>query len=223
MINDTMLRQAAAELAIAMNESLPDPKECAHQFSPKFEKKIKRLTRRTNHPIIYRSLRRVASILLVVVIGFCSVLAVSAEVRATVLGWVKEQYQSLYEYFFEGETVNPETAAYYPGWLPEDCEFVTSYETAGGEVYIYSTAQKSLIQFSYISDPDVEKMYMDGVEADKKTVMINGCSGEIYISDNEEETNNIIWMNESQTVLFSISGDYNEEILIKMAENIEKK
>ena len=95
MINDTMLRQAAAELAIAMNESLPDPKECAHQFSPKFEKKIKRLTRRTNHPIIYRSLRRVASILLVVVIGFCSVLAVSAEVRATVLGWVKEQNQSL--------------------------------------------------------------------------------------------------------------------------------
>jgi len=223
MINDEMLKQAAAELATAMNESLPDPEECVHQFSPEFEKKIKKLTRRANHPIIYRSFRSVASVLLVIIIGFCFVSAASAEARATVFGWVKEQYQSLYEYFFEGEIGGSETATYYPGWLPEDCEFVTSYETSGGEVYIYSTAQESLVQFSYISDPNSEKMYMDGVEADKKTVWINECPGEIYISQNEGETNNIVWTNESQTVLFSISGDYNEEILIKMAENIVKK
>lgn len=223
MINDMILSQAAAELAAAMNESLPDPKECVHQFSPKFEKKIKRLTRRVNHPIIYRSLRCAAGVLLVIVIGFYSVLAVSAEARAAVFGWIKEQCQSLYEYFFEGDTVDPEKAMYDLGWLPEDCKFVTSYETSGGEVYIYSTTQNSLVQFSYISDPDSEKMYMDGVEADKKKVMINGCSGELYISENQEETNNIVWMNESQTVLFSISGDYNEEILIKIAENIVRK
>lgn len=28
VINDAMLKQAAEELAIAINESLPDPKEC---------------------------------------------------------------------------------------------------------------------------------------------------------------------------------------------------
>ena len=105
MITDTILTQAAAELATAMNESLPDPKECVHQFFPKFEKKIKRLTRRANHPILYSSLQSIASILLVVIIVFCSVLAVSAEARATVFGWAKEQYQSCYEYFFEGEIV----------------------------------------------------------------------------------------------------------------------
>lgn len=66
-------------------------------------------------------------------------------------------------------------------------------------------------------------MYMDGIQADKKAVMVNGCLGEIYFSHNEEETNNIVWMDESQTILFSISGDYSEEILIKMAENIVEK
>lgn len=114
MINDEMLKQAAAELATAMNESLPDPEECVHQFSPEFEKKIKKLTRRANHPIIYRSFRSVASVLLVIIIGFCFVSAASAEARATVFGWVKEQYQSLYEYFFEGEIGGSETATYYP-------------------------------------------------------------------------------------------------------------
>lgn len=85
MITDKMLAQAAAELATAINESLPDPKDCTHEFSAEFERKMKRITRRANHPILYRTLRSVASIILVITIGFGSVLAVSAEARAACL------------------------------------------------------------------------------------------------------------------------------------------
>ena len=66
MITDEMLAQAAAELADAINESLPSPSECTHQFSPRFEKKMKRLIRKSHHPIFYRTLRTVASIILVI-------------------------------------------------------------------------------------------------------------------------------------------------------------
>ena len=222
MISDAMLQQAAEELAIAINESLPDPKECVYQFSPKFEKKLKRLTRRVNHPILYRSLRMVASVLLVFLIGFGSILTVSSEARTFVFGWMRVRYQSMYEYFFEGEIENPENVTYYPQWLPEDCKFETSYSTLGGEVYIYFTPRDSLVQFSYISKSN-EKLYMDGVDAEQKDVMINGGSGKLYISHNEGETSNLVWMDKSRTVLFSISGDYDEEVLIKMAENIVEK
>lgn len=222
MINDAMLKQAAEELAIAINESLPDPKECVYQFSPKFEKKLKRLTRRANHPILYRSLRMVASVLLVFMIGFGSILTVSTEAREIVFGWMRVRYQSMYEYFFEGEIENPENVTYYPQWLPEDCKFETSYSTLGGEVYIYFTPRDSLVQFSYISKSN-EKLYMDGVDAEQKDVMIKGGSGKLYISHNEGQTSSLIWMNKSRTVLFSISGDYDEEVLIKIAENIVEK
>lgn len=222
MINDAMLKQAAEELAIAINESLPDPKECVYQFSPKFEKKLKRLTRRANHPILYRSLRMVASVLLVFMIGFGSILTVSTEAREIVFGWMRVRYQSMYEYFFEGEIENPENVTYYPQWLPEDCKFETSYSTLGGEVYIYFTPRDSLVQFSYISKSN-EKLYMDGVDAEQKDVMINGGSGKLYISHNEGQTSSLIWMNKSRMVLFSISGDYDEDVLIKMAENIVEK
>lgn len=222
MINDAMLKQAAEELAIAINESLPDPKECVYQFSPKFEKKLKRLTRRANHPILYRSLRMVASVLLVFMIGFGSILTVSTEAREIVFGWMRVRYQSMYEYFFEDEIENPENVTYYPQWLPEDCKFETSYSTLGGEVYIYFTPRDSLVQFSYISKSN-EKLYMDGVDAEQKDVMINGGSGKLYISHNEGQTSSLIWMNKSRTVLFSISGDYDEDVLIKMAENIVEK
>ena len=219
MINDAMLQQAAEELAIAINESLPDPKECVYQFSPKFEKKLKRLTRRANHPILYRSLRMVASVLLVFMIGFGSILTVSTEAREIVFGWMRVRYQSMYEYFFEGEVEN---VVYYPKWLPEDCKFETSYSTLGGEVYIYFTPRDSLVQFSYISKSN-EKLYMDGVDAEQKEVMINGGEGTLYISHNESVTSNLVWMNKSRTVLFSISGDYDEDVLIKIAENIVEK
>lgn len=168
MITDEMLEKAAAELADAINESLPNPDECTHQFSPRFEKKMKRLIRKSNHLVFYRTLRTVASILLVIMIGFGSTFAISVEARGIVFGWVKQQYENFYEYFFEGEATTTENSSYYPGWLPEDCVFVTSYETAGGEVYIYTNPQDMLIQFSCISKLESEKIYMDGIEAEKR-------------------------------------------------------
>lgn len=223
MITDKMLAQAAAELATAINESLPDPKDCTHEFSAEFERKMKRITRRANHPILYRTLRSVASIILVITIGFGSVLAVSAEARAAVFGWVKEQYESFYEYFFEGEVELAESAKYQPGWMPDGCELLTVEETAGGETYIYKDKSGLLAQFYYIYDPDSQKLYIDTVEYISEPVSINGHSGEMYISIYDDETSSIVWTDNSTNTLFYVSGPYEKDTLIKNAENIQVK
>ena len=223
MITDKMLAQAAAELATAINESLPDPKDCTHEFSAEFERKMKRITRRANHPILYRTLRSVASIILVITIGFGSVLAVSAEARAAVFGWVKEQYESFYEYFFEGEVELAESAKYQPGWMPDGCELLTVEETAGGETYIYKDKSGLLAQFYYIYDPDSQKLYIDTVEYISEPVSINGHSGEMYISIYADETSSIVWTDNSTNTLFYVSGPYEKDTLIKIAENIQVK
>lgn len=223
MITDEMLAQAAAELADAINESLPAPSECTHQFSSRFEKKMKRVIRRSHHPIFYRTLRTVASIVLVILIGFSSTLMISVEAREIVFGWVKQQYEFFYEYFFEGDMSSTESAKYQPGWMPDGCEFVTSYETAGGEVYIYTDAEDNLIQFSYTSDPNSESVYVDGVGYNKEVVAVNRIYAEIYMSQAENETNSIIWNDDSGVILFTASGNFDQETLIKIAENVEKK
>lgn len=225
MITDEMLSLAAAELADAMNDSLPNPDECNHQFSASFEKKMKRLVRRSNHPVLYRILRSVACIIFVFMIGFGSILTINAEARAFVFGWVKQQYESFYEYFFEGEKERStsETPKYYPDWMPDECESVTHYDTAGGEVYIYTDKQETLIQFSYTSNPDSENIFIDGVNYKNESVLINGCYGELYLSQDETETNSIVWMDETETVLFIVSGDYEPDTLVKIAENIVEK
>lgn len=40
MLSEELLKQAAEELALAMNESLPKPEECQHPFSGAFESKM---------------------------------------------------------------------------------------------------------------------------------------------------------------------------------------
>ena len=40
MFSEDALKQAAEELALAMIESLPEPEQCPHQFSERFEQKM---------------------------------------------------------------------------------------------------------------------------------------------------------------------------------------
>ena len=43
MLSEELLKQAAEELALALIGSLPEPEECQHQFSEKFESKMQML------------------------------------------------------------------------------------------------------------------------------------------------------------------------------------
>ena len=66
MITDEMLREAARESLEDYVNSLErdyDPNH-PHQFSKEFEKKIERLKRRANHPVFYKTMQRVASVVL---------------------------------------------------------------------------------------------------------------------------------------------------------------
>ena len=43
LLTEELLRQAVAELATALNDSLPPPDECQHKFSNSFEEKMRSL------------------------------------------------------------------------------------------------------------------------------------------------------------------------------------
>ena len=122
MITDSMLRSAAkksCEIYVNQLESGYDPKT-QHEFSPDFEKKIKKLRRKANHPIVYRSLQRIASIILVCLIACGAWFTVDAEARSAFFGWVKEIYETYFVYRFEGNADYSESSvAYRPTWLPE--------------------------------------------------------------------------------------------------------
>ena len=65
---------------------------------------------------------------------------------------------------------------------------------------------------------DVEECVNDAV---KQEVTVNGSSEEVFISPSEEETNTIVWSDNSIPVMFSFTAEYDVETLIKVAENVK--
>ena len=168
-------------------------------------------------------LSKVACVFLAILLTGSAVLTFSVEARAAFFGWVREQIENYYEYFFEGEVVVNDLKEYELGWLPENLELIYSGDTAGGKVYIYNDESNALIQFSYISDPNSQKMYVDNAYNEKVAVTINGNPGEISITTGEDETDTIIWINADTNTLFSISGHFDQETFIRMAESVKEK
>ena len=168
-------------------------------------------------------LSRVACFFLVFLLTGSTILTFSVEARAAFFGWVREQVETYYHYFFEGEVTVDVPAKYELGWIPENCVFVTSYETAGGEVYIYTDERDTLIQFSYTSEPNNENVYVNSVGAETIEVTVNGTPAEISVSPSEEETDGIVWTDPDTNTLFFISGHFDQETFVKIAENVKEK
>lgn len=223
MITDKMLEKAAAELAEAINTSLPAPDECTHSFSVAFERKMKRLVRKTNHPIVFRTLRAVACIILALCISFCSLLALSPEARAMVYSWFRQQCESFYEYFFVGEASSSENAQYSPQWIPQDYTLLSSQDIISGERYIYSNGQGDTFIFSYMNATSSSKLYVEGVEYEQRTVSINGHPGELYISHDPEDSSVLVWTDSDTGTLLYLNALLDEDAMIFFAENVEPK
>lgn len=168
-------------------------------------------------------LSRVAGVLLAILLAGSAFLTFSTEARAAFFGWVREQYENFYVYFFEGDAAVTEPAKYELGWVPENCIFVTSYETAGGEVYVYTDERDTLIQFSYTSDPDKENTYVEHNGAQEIKVTVNDYPAEIFISPGEDKTDGIVWTDLDTNTLFFISGHFDQETFIRIAESVKEK
>ena len=222
MITDEMLSEAARKAAIRINDSLPVPAECDHQFSAKFDRRMKKLIHLSNHPIRYRLLRSAAMIALVLFLGFGSVLSVSVEAREVVLGWIKQQYETFYQYIFVGEPNTPETSHYSPSWMPDGFTLIASFEIEGGEAYIYSDETGRIAQFSYSSNPDTLAMYIKSVDYDHYETAINGLVADLYIAPTEFEASELIWSDNATGIIFCVSAPVKEDVLTSIAEKIIK-
>jgi hypothetical protein len=135
MITDAMLREAAAEAERFMLAHLPEVQE-PHVFSKRFERKMQKLISRMKHPIRYQVKRYVAAILLAVILLFGTIFAVSLEVRATVIGWVRSTFLEFFQYSND-DTSKPVIAEYELTIIPEGYRQLNIIDKEDGKTYLY--------------------------------------------------------------------------------------
>ena len=220
MITDEMIAEAALELNTAMLKDLPDSDCCSHKFSAGFEKKMNRLIRKAKHPRLYTFAQRAACILLVLILGFMALLAVSPTARAGVLGWIKKQYETVTSYSFVGDPATYEPTVFYIASMPEGYTEIIFDEGARRVVHIYANEDGNWLNFSYTTTPEetVYSLAVEGYRVEK--VSVHNHSGELYLSDDPARSNSLIWLDKESQVIFCLSGFFDKEELIQIGESV---
>ena len=222
MITEEMLREAAEKASEALaayyeRDYNPDkPLEIPSEF----EKKIERLKRRAKHPVFYKTMHRVASIVLVILISGSAWITVDAEARAAVVGWVKEIYETYFVFRHDGITdTNTEPTDYRPTWIPDGYSEFRVNASATRTVVIYDNEAGEMIRFSFIQDPDETDWFIDVSQAGIKNATVNGNKADLLIAQNSEEANAIAWI--SDDTAFYVTGFVDESDLVRIAESVK--
>ena len=223
MISEEMLCKAAARSnALYVEHYEKNVPAQPHIFSPAFEKKIEKLKRKADHPLLYPALRRVASVLLAVLVLTSAWLAVDVKAREAFFGWVKEFYGNLFVYRYEGEVVQDAAPTEYElTWIPEGyTEFFvddTLYPTI-----IYANEEGLFLKFQYARDFDDANWAVSTLDMECEQVMVNGQKADFLFSKNPDISSAIMWIAPDDTAFF-IDGFFDESTLISLAESVQKK
>lgn len=224
MISEEMLKRAAAEADQAIRDSLPTPRECKHEFSSSFQKKMRRTLRKANHPMIYKLPKRVACFVLVAILGSGTWLAVDAEARAAFFAWVREQYETFVEYRFVGDTLKENGAAEYElTWLPEGYSLQKEHTLNSGTYLTYTDDLGQRITFSYLEGSDITSLFVASDYESVYSVQIGNNHAEFYQAGQETSSNALVWLSEAEEVCFCITASFSEDTMIKLAESVQKR
>ena len=222
MISDKELREAARRYEKALLRTLPEPEDCEAAFSPDFERKMKKLILRTDHPVRYWLPWLLGLLLALLAVG----LAVIARLSAKQV-YVKEppprterpaSTASAEPSSPPAESQGPEPAAraivYRPTWLPEGCEWDREalYENEG--MIVYRTPGGTEAVFCY--DLTGAEMGAEG-----KEVAVGDGTGRLLLGENKEELNELFWFDEEVGVSFWLSAPFEEEDMIRVAESVK--
>ncbi len=219
-MTDEMIQAAALEANQALIAQLPLSGECQHEFSPGFRKKMKKLIFRRKHPILSKALRTAAAVVIVFLLGGGLLLTFNLEVRAEFLSWIKESSEGLVMYFStEGAEKSSGKLRYRLTEIPEGYEEYEIDSSEDGETFVYENERGEFLTFHYLHDSTQVAfgLYTEGYQC--ISITVGELEGEIYLTDNEEMANAVVWKDEN--TLFCLDAFLDAEELLKLAETIE--
>lgn len=222
MISDERLREAARQAEKNLLASLPEPEDCEATFSPEFKRKMKKLVCRTDHPIRYWIQKAVACILLIILFGGGSVLALSTDARAAFVGWVREIYEMWFVYQYVGkDQIVPEGIVYCPTWIPNGYELTTAPEAGTHSTAIYEDSDGNIIVFNCSINTESINFQIEYGDTQLFYVYVGDVSADLYIDNTSGNANYLVWEDENRQMIFWIISTLDGETMVNIAESVE--
>lgn len=181
--------------------------------------------RKRRIPIWKSILRQAAVVLLIISLGFGSLLAASPTVRAGFLQWIAEWYETHVTYRYTGTDMAGAMPQYEIAKLPEGYAEVESerIELPGQVNIVYrnrETGQTMYLDYAQISQGGVSDF---GILKDSKIipVMVNGLDGQFFGgADSESEWNTVTWIDPDSQLQFSVDAPLDKMDILNIAESV---
>jgi len=219
-LTDDMLREAVIRADIRELKALPEEHEIKHEFSKRFERRMRKLVRRskTGSPaggaVFLR--RRAVALAAAIVILLATAMSVSA-VRAAVFEFITEVYEKFTHMFFEESPPSQESADEFfirrPSFIPEGFELVNE-KTAGPVLLVYEKGSDyisySQQRLEYVSmDINTEGAVLEGLE-------FKGLPAKYY---SNRGVQNLLWYDDEH--LYMVSSTLDRNTVFRIAGSVE--
>lgn len=177
-------------------------------------------------PLWKKVLQKVAIVLIIFSLSLGSLMVVSPSVRAAVVNWVTEWYETHVTYRYSGISEVEKMPQYEITALPNG---YTEVETARVEwpTYVSVVYQNDeegnsppiYLRYIYMHQGSASNFETEGVSI--VPVTVNGCDGYLLLSqDLSIEGNTITWINSSENILFAIDAAIGADDILHMAESV---
>lgn len=219
LFTDEELKIAVQSVRFAMLKSLPEPSECAPDFSDHFLIKMQKMIVKEKRIIKSKAvLRTVAAALVFIILGATILFAANPQAYADFKKWVREIYENSVVYkFFEddGQRALPEyTFGWLPnGWATTDVKHLekVSYVTAeyGNETFF--------LAYTFI-DSGTE-IVADGEGLNSEKVKVGKLDADFYVDQSSGSVNLLVWIDND--IVFCLNANLDKQAMIRIAESIK--
>ena len=225
-MNESVLRAAACEVRDAMLSSLPE--DCPHyEASPRFERRMERLladptnyARKMLRPWQEKIAR--AAAMAAVSVGLSALLLsqLSPSAWAAVKRWFMEVRQWDIVYYFSGEATEKELPYYTIAELPEGYVYAEEKNDDGYRRIRYENENGQRIRLEYNIMETGSAFVVDTENMSVHNILVNGCSGQVFLSSDPKQGNAILWIDDDTNIQFFLNAFAEEPVLLHMAESV---
>ena len=223
---DTLMRRVLLD-SLKLDAESTASGELAFEPTPRYQRQMAAMLkdplkwgRRRARPLWKNVAQKAAVILLVFSLSLGSLMAVCPTVRAAVVRWVTEWYETHVVYRFSGEQLSGEMPQYEISGLPQDyTEIIRDVYEASVSV-VYESPSGDMICFDYTHMQQGAANIIAPGDDEIIDVTVNGIQGQLFLPHNSENAKTITWIDADSNLQFVVKAFCSETDILHMAESV---
>jgi len=179
--------------------------------------------RKKIRPLWKKVLQTAAIFMITVSLAFAALMAASPTVRAAVIQWAEEWYDTHIVYRYSGDAGSEKMPQYEISDLPDGYQEIDRYASPGYVSVTYQSEDGSPV---YLDCSFLEQGAASGFvtnQMDVSDITVNGCTGQLFLSQDPSQSSAITWIDEEQNCQFTIDSFSDREGLLHMAESVTER